>query len=87
MYVTKHNLHVHGITKNVPVRLLGTRFETKNCISEPCPQEPYRDILFEIQVSLYPHNQCWAHLPVNVDVTGATTVNFMRKCVKQHDNN
>jgi hypothetical protein len=25
------------------VRLLGTRFEARNCISEPCAQEPYRD--------------------------------------------
>jgi hypothetical protein len=34
-----------GCFKNVPVRLLGTRFEARNCISEPCPQEPNRDIL------------------------------------------
>jgi hypothetical protein len=27
-----------------PVRLLGTRFNARNCISEPCPQEPYMDI-------------------------------------------
>jgi hypothetical protein len=27
--------------------LLETRFEARNCISEPCPQEPYRDIFFQ----------------------------------------
>jgi hypothetical protein len=28
----------------VSKKFLGTRFEARNCISEPCPQEPYRDI-------------------------------------------
>jgi hypothetical protein len=32
-----------GVWKNIPVRLLGTRFEARNCISEPGTQEPYRD--------------------------------------------
>jgi hypothetical protein len=27
--------------------LLGIRFKARNCISESCPKEPYRDILFE----------------------------------------
>jgi hypothetical protein len=30
--------------KIVPVKLLGTRFKARNCISEPGPQEPYRTI-------------------------------------------
>jgi hypothetical protein len=30
--------------KKVPVNLLGTRFEARNYISEPGPQEAYRDI-------------------------------------------
>jgi hypothetical protein len=30
--------------KHVPVRLLGSRFEARNCISDPGSQEPYRDI-------------------------------------------
>jgi hypothetical protein len=29
--------------KNVPVRLLGTRFEARNCICDPGAQERYRD--------------------------------------------
>jgi hypothetical protein len=36
-----------GVSKNVTVRLLGTRFKARNCICEPGPQEPYRDIFFE----------------------------------------
>jgi hypothetical protein len=24
----------------------GTRFEARSCISEPCPQDPYRDIFW-----------------------------------------
>jgi hypothetical protein len=36
---------LQGISRHVPVRLLGTRFKAKNCISEPRPQEPYREIL------------------------------------------
>jgi hypothetical protein len=39
--LTKH------ITKYIPSKDLGTRFEARNCISEPCPQAPYRDIFFE----------------------------------------
>jgi hypothetical protein len=31
-----------GVSKNVPVMLLGTRFKARNCIGEPCPQEPSR---------------------------------------------
>jgi hypothetical protein len=34
---------IQGISKNT-VRLLGTRFKARNCICEPCPQEPYRDV-------------------------------------------
>jgi hypothetical protein len=30
--------------KNVPVKLLGTGFEARNCISEPGPQKPYWEI-------------------------------------------
>jgi hypothetical protein len=30
--------------KNDRISLLGTRFEVRNCICEPCLQEPYRDI-------------------------------------------
>jgi hypothetical protein len=33
-----------GRFKKIPVRLLGTRFKARNCISKPGPQEPYRDI-------------------------------------------
>jgi hypothetical protein len=33
-----------GFKKYLTVRLLGTGFETNNCISEHCPQGPYRDI-------------------------------------------
>jgi hypothetical protein len=36
---------------NVPVRLLETRFEARNCISEPCPQEPYKDIFLFVSFS------------------------------------
>jgi hypothetical protein len=32
------------VVKNVPVRLLGTRFEPRNCTSEPGPRESYGDI-------------------------------------------
>jgi hypothetical protein len=46
-------LGFHGVFQtNVPIRLLGTRFETRNCISEPCPQESYWDIVFETPCSL-----------------------------------
>jgi hypothetical protein len=37
---------IQGVSKSVPVRLLGTRFEAGNCISEPGPEEPYKDIFF-----------------------------------------
>jgi hypothetical protein len=33
----------HGVFKNVPVRLLGTRFKARNCISEPGLQEHDRE--------------------------------------------
>jgi hypothetical protein len=36
-----------GVSKNVPVRLPGTRFETRNCNGEPCRQETYRDIFWK----------------------------------------
>jgi hypothetical protein len=29
---------------HIPARILGTRFKARICISEPGPQEPYRDI-------------------------------------------
>jgi hypothetical protein len=29
------------VAKNVPARLLGTRFEARNCICEPGPQDAY----------------------------------------------
>jgi hypothetical protein len=32
--------------------LLGTRFEARNCICEPCPQKPYTDIVFVKPCSL-----------------------------------
>jgi hypothetical protein len=32
---------------HILVMLLGTKFETRNCISEPGPQEPYMAIVFE----------------------------------------
>jgi hypothetical protein len=35
---------LHGVSKHVPVRILGSRFKARNCISEPSPQETYRDI-------------------------------------------
>jgi hypothetical protein len=41
------NLPVHY--KNVPVRLLRTRFKAINFIGEPGPQEPYRDFTETIQ--------------------------------------
>jgi hypothetical protein len=34
-----------GHTFPLSVSQLGTRFETRNCISEPGPQEPYKDFL------------------------------------------
>jgi hypothetical protein len=34
---------LQGVQK-LPRKAPGTRFEAGNCISEPCPQEPYRDI-------------------------------------------
>jgi hypothetical protein len=40
---------VHGVSKNFPVRLLGTRFEVRNCIGEPCLQAFARKIfVFEM---------------------------------------
>jgi hypothetical protein len=33
-----------AVSENVPVRLLGNRFEARNCFGEPGPQEPYVDI-------------------------------------------
>jgi hypothetical protein len=33
-----------GIIKKFHVRILGTRFEARNCISEPGPQEPYSNL-------------------------------------------
>jgi hypothetical protein len=38
---------LHALSSNVPVRLLGTRFKARNCISQPGLQEPYRDIFWE----------------------------------------
>jgi hypothetical protein len=35
-------------TQKVPVRLLGTRFEARNCICEPGPYEPYWNICLHI---------------------------------------
>jgi hypothetical protein len=37
-------LHYATGFKKISLQGLGTRFEAKNCISEPCPQEAYRDI-------------------------------------------
>jgi hypothetical protein len=46
--IRKSNVNIlQGISKNVLVRFLGTRFKARNCISESCPQEPYRDIFFQ----------------------------------------
>jgi hypothetical protein len=39
---------------NVPVWLMGTRFEAGDCISEPGPQETYRDI-FLLKHSVHVH--------------------------------
>jgi hypothetical protein len=40
--------------QDVSARLLGTRFEARNCISQPGHQEPYRDI-FLMHSGLPPH--------------------------------
>jgi hypothetical protein len=37
---------LHNVSKNILVRLLGTRSEASNCITEPGPQERYREIFF-----------------------------------------
>jgi hypothetical protein len=39
------------LKKDFPVWILRTRFEARNCISEPCPQDPYRAI-FETPIIL-----------------------------------
>jgi hypothetical protein len=39
-----------GYFNEIPVRLLGTRFEARNWISEPGPQEPYRDIFLSLSL-------------------------------------
>jgi hypothetical protein len=36
-----------GVSKNVPLRLLVTRFEARNCIGDPGPQELYQDIFLK----------------------------------------
>jgi hypothetical protein len=43
MYTQVASPFTTGCFKNVPVRLLETRFKIRNCISEPGHQEPYRD--------------------------------------------
>jgi hypothetical protein len=45
---------IHGVSKNFPARLLGTRFEARNCINGPGLQDPYRDIFFRHPVLLVP---------------------------------
>jgi hypothetical protein len=49
---------LYRVFENVPVWLLGTRFKARNCISEPGPQDPYREIFLKRpavsrQVSVY----------------------------------
>jgi hypothetical protein len=34
---------IQGVSKNFPVRLLGTSFEARNCIGESGSQEPCRE--------------------------------------------
>jgi hypothetical protein len=43
------------VFQKIPVRLLGPRFEARNCIiySEPCPQEPYSDFFWKHPVIIY----------------------------------
>jgi hypothetical protein len=40
-------------TDKISVRILGTRYEARNCISAPDPQEPYRDIFFLKRLLVY----------------------------------
>jgi hypothetical protein len=39
----KHQWNLQVFQKDVPIRLLGTRFKVWNCICEPGPQDPYKD--------------------------------------------
>jgi hypothetical protein len=39
--MAQHACEYRAFQKNFPVRLLGTWFEARNCISEPGDQEPY----------------------------------------------
>jgi hypothetical protein len=51
---------LQGVSKNVLVSLLGTRFEARNCISECGPRETYRDNFLNT-LSLHPNTKSFDH--------------------------
>jgi hypothetical protein len=62
-WVTKNVWPRRVYKKNVPVRILGTRFEARNCFSEPGPQDTYligmNDLnWYELHVNFFTQNNC-----------------------------
>jgi hypothetical protein len=76
---------IEGVPKqNVPIRLLGTRFEERNCISEPGPMQ-YRSItgtFFETPCK--PKYNGWSQVPVfagvGLSVSGDTMGEVKFQC-------